>query len=122
MLILIKNSFREMGKFFIYNSENTRDKKLLEVALDEGMSMHTIDINQGLEQQLVGYIGRIPIHHMAELLDERVVEKNGLDNNLDLIRFVEERPHIVKTPIMISQEDCVPVETAEDIRASEMVS
>ena len=110
-----------MGNIFIYNSENIRDKKLLLKAQDEGLPMNLIDINQGLEQQLVGYIGKIPLHFLAELLDERVVENNELDDNLKLIRFVEERPHIVKTPIIITEEECFPVESEQDIRATELV-
>ena len=104
-----------MGKFFIYNGNNTRDKKLLSLAQEEDLEAHLIDINQGLEQQLVGYIGRIPLNHLTEMLDDRVVSGNQLDDNLALIRFVEERPHIVKTPIIISENECLLVENEEDL-------
>ena len=111
-----------MTNFFIYNSENTRDKKLLEVVLRENLHMHIIDINQGLEQQLVGYIEKIPLKYLAEMLDERVVKSNKLDNNLKLIRFLENRPRIMKTPVIITDEKSIPVNDEADILSEEFVA
>jgi hypothetical protein len=51
-----------------------------------------------------------------------VVSKNGLTDNLKLIRFVEEKPRIVKTPIIISEDECIPVESEQDILSGELVA
>lgn len=108
-----------MPVFFIYNSENTRDKLLVRKADEMNMGVQYVDIAQDVEEQLNQNLDNLPMSQLVQMLDSRIVEKNGLDNRKKLLRYVESRPHIIKTPALLKKDWPEPILVQEDLLVPE---
>jgi len=104
-----------MSAFFIYNSSKVRDKNLLFKVNASESEVHHVDINQGLERQLVGYIGVLPLQDLTNIIDDRLVSNYNLDENQRLVQYIDKHPNVIKTPILITEDKVEVIASQQDL-------